>query len=99
MMHSHQLDESNSRNVMLGYHTVLSDPVKGFEKKAPPPTGMVELFAEQIQTDVSHCNLFQWLSETFTLLRLRLSVYQSEIREINPHMTATRSIGAMGFEL
>jgi hypothetical protein len=38
MMHSHQLDESNSRNGTLGYHTVLSDPVKMFEKNPTMPT-------------------------------------------------------------
>ena len=36
------------------------------QKKAPPPTGMVELLEKQIQTNVCHCNLFQWLNTVFT---------------------------------
>ncbi len=54
------------------------------QKKLHPPLGMVELLGKQIQTLTSHCNLFQWLKKMFTLLRLRLSVYQSEIREDQP---------------
>ena len=39
-------------------------------KKAPPSHWKVELFQKQIQTDVGHCNLFQWLNEILTPLRL-----------------------------
>ena len=65
----------------------------GSPKKAPPPTGMVKLLCDQLETDMGHCDLFQWLNNILTplrltpitLLRQRLwravrSVYQSEIR-------------------
>jgi hypothetical protein len=41
-----------------------------YRKKAPPPTGMVELLCDQIETTMGHCDLFQWLKKIFTPLRL-----------------------------
>ena len=57
--------------MMLRYHTLLSDPVKVFEKEAPPPTGMVVFLCDQIKTTMGHCDLFQWLKKILTPLRLR----------------------------
>jgi hypothetical protein len=44
------------------------DPVG--RKKAPHPTGMVELLCDQIETTMGHCNLSHWLNDIFTSLRL-----------------------------
>ena len=46
----------------------------GSPKKAPPPTGMVELLCDQLETDMGHCDLFQWHN------CLAPSIFQSEIR-------------------
>ena len=35
----------------------------GLPKKAPPPTGMVELLCDRIETTMGHCDLFQWLKK------------------------------------
>jgi hypothetical protein len=42
----------------------------GSRKKAPPSQWEVELLKKLISTDMGHCDLFQWLNEILTPLRL-----------------------------
>jgi hypothetical protein len=50
-------------------------------KKAPPPTGMAELLCDQIETTMGHCNLFEWLNEMLTPLRLTPIGLDLSVRE------------------
>jgi len=50
-------------------------------KKAPPSQWKVVLFRKQIQTDVGHCDLFQWLNEILTPLRLMPITLHLSVRD------------------
>ena len=55
----------------------------GLSKKAPPPTGMVELLCDQIETTMGHCDLFQ---------RLKKDSYPLEVNaHYSPSPEATES--------
>ena len=89
------------RQIIFLYHTVLSHPVTVFEKKAPPSQWEVELCQKQINTDVGHCNLFQWLRKICTSLRLTPIILGFSQRSgwIMFQISATCSVGAMGAKL
>jgi hypothetical protein len=58
-----------------------NEPINPINKKAPPPTGMVELMSKQIQADVGHFDLFQWLIEILTPLRLKPITFGLSVRD------------------
>jgi hypothetical protein len=79
-----------------------NEPITPNSKKAPHPTGMVELLCDQIETTLGHCDLFQRLNTVFAPFE-RNAHYSSFISQrsgwIMFQISATCTFGAMGAKL